>query len=301
MEEEKAMTNDEDILNDDNVYFLPSGQALTISDTYPISASEKSKYAIVIGAIGCGKTTLISSLYQQFLFPNEDNEFFFAGSQTIMAFEERSFFTRTTSYLNEPNTQRTPRGLSNNILHLRLLKKDVNQFINLMFIDMSGEEYDNIIGNIKEAEENLSIIRFAKSIVVLIDGEKLAQIRERAAVIQQTINLIKTIFNSKLITDGAEIILVISKCDLLTTGEINAEELSNDIINKVSMQIPDLSDRLNSVCTAAMPKDESVVKAGYGVKDLLKIIANNSPVTNKIRKTNDVTSQFDLWGIRSGL
>ncbi len=301
MEEEKTITNDEDISHDDNVYFLPSGQALTISDTYTISASEKSKYAIVIGAIGCGKTTLISSLYQQFLFPDKDNGFLFAGSQTIMAFEERSFFTRTTSYLNEPDTQRTPRGLSNNILHLRLLKKDVNQFINLMLIDISGEEYDNIIGNIKEAEENLSIIRFAKSIVVLIDGEKLAQIRERAATIQQTINLIKTIFNSKLITDGAEIILVISKYDLLAIEGINAEELSNDILNKVSMQIPDLSDRLNSLYTAAMPKDESVVKAGYGVKELLKIIANNSPVTNKIGKTYDVTSQFDLWGIRSGL
>lgn len=301
MEEENSIIETEDVLLGDSVYFLPSGQALTLSDTYSISASERSRYVIVMGAVGCGKTTLISSLYQQFLFPNDNNEFFFAGSQTIKSFEERSFFTRTTSYLSEPNTQRTSQGLNNNILHLRLLKREANQFINLMLIDISGEEYDNIIGDTKVAEENLSIIKFAKSIVVLIDGEKLAQIRERAAAIQRSINLIKTIYDSKLITDGAEIILAISKYDLLLKCDINSEDLFNDIVNKVSRQVPGISERLISICTAAMPNDQTVINAGFGVDNLLKQMLNNSSITNNINETYKVTSQFDLWGQRSGI
>ena len=59
MEEENSIIETEDVLLGDSVYFLPSGQALTLSDTYSISASERSRYVIVMGAVGCGKTTLI--------------------------------------------------------------------------------------------------------------------------------------------------------------------------------------------------------------------------------------------------
>ena len=287
-------------LSEDSTYILPSGQALTISETYSIAASEKSIFTIAIGATGCGKTTLISSLYQLFLFPNKSSHFYFAGSQSIMAFEERAFFTRTASYLNNPTTPRTPRGINDNILHLRLLNKGTNNIINLLLIDMSGEEYENIIGNIEAAEKNLSIVKFAKSITVLLDGEKLIQLRERNATIQQAINLLKTIFDSGLICNEAKIIFVMSKYDLvLGTPELNAEVLSNDIIDKASKQIPDLANRFKLFQVAAMPQNESLCNSGFGVENLLEQLMENQFIPETHIDMTDTDSQFDLWGIRS--
>lgn len=284
---------------DDNVIVLPSGEALSMSEIYPISATENSKFVVMIGATGSGKTTLISFLYQIFLSPSRIKGYYFAGSKTLSAFEERSFYSRTVSYEATPDTIRTPRGLSNNILHIRILKKETSEITNLLLADISGEDYESVIGNTYAAKESFPIVSYAKSVVVLLDGNKLIKPRDRIDTIQQTIHLLKTFADSKLIRDDADIFLVISKFDLIKSR--NDKELLtriNEITDKISEQVPNICNKLKLIKTAAMPNDENVVDIGYGVEDLLSCLLNRNILLKECTPIINMDSQFDLWKIR---
>ena len=55
-----ASENDDD---DFQMVSLPMNEELMPEDTYPITASEESKFFVIIGGTGSGKTTLITSMY----------------------------------------------------------------------------------------------------------------------------------------------------------------------------------------------------------------------------------------------
>ncbi len=115
IENEVEAVNDlSEVQGDDvklDVYQLPAGSALAMEDTYSITSSEESKFIVLVGPSACGKTTLVTSLYQ--LFQKEPlGGFYFAGSQTLQGFEQRAFFTRTSSKLSNPQTLKTRRGIS---------------------------------------------------------------------------------------------------------------------------------------------------------------------------------------------
>ncbi|MFR8599056.1 MAG: TRAFAC clade GTPase domain-containing protein [Clostridioides difficile] len=59
---------------------------------------------IFIGPAGSGKTTIETSLYQLFQ-KSSVGGYYFAGSNTIQAYESRSFYTRIRSKEIVPSTQ----------------------------------------------------------------------------------------------------------------------------------------------------------------------------------------------------
>jgi len=152
---------------------LPTGRELTAEDTYPLTATEKSRFFVIIGATGSGKTTLVTAIYHTFLKGNSKERYLFAGSKTLAAFESRSYYVRTASMRTNVEMRRTPRGSIDSILHLRLKECRTGSINNLLFSDFSGEDYSAVSANVVAAKEDFQIVKAARQIVVLLDGEKM--------------------------------------------------------------------------------------------------------------------------------
>ena len=127
---------------------LPHGHALTVAETYPITASEDSKTIILIGPFNSGKTTIETTIYQ--LFPREPFAgLYFAGSQSLFGYEERAFYTRLESKKETATTPRTSRFTDEIFLHLKLYDSTRKIKTNYLFGDISGEEIYSHLGNVE--------------------------------------------------------------------------------------------------------------------------------------------------------
>lgn len=104
---------------------LPHGLALTVAETYPITASEVSKRIILIGPFDSGKTTIETTIYQ--LFQRKPFAgLYFAGSQSLFGYEERSFYTQLESKKVKATTPRTSRFANDIFLHLKLYDNELD-------------------------------------------------------------------------------------------------------------------------------------------------------------------------------
>lgn len=285
---------------EDSVQELNTGEVLEYEDIYLIAATEESYSIALLGGIGSGKTTLITSLYQMFLVPDKERRIVFGGSKTLQAFEERAFYTRTKGRSSNPLTPRTQLGSLKDLLHLRVYLTDSNEHINLFLTDSSGEEFQSISGNTEIASRDFPIIRLAKHISIVLDGEKLAAIRQRYAEIQRGIQLLKTFIDADSLRRDASISIIVTKYDLFKCKTISSQdELSSQIKSEFLEQIPEIEGRLTLFVTAAMPNEEGFVDQGYGLRDLLTHYVmswrEDGRDINRESKMWNTNSQFDLW------
>lgn len=277
---------------------LPLGLELACSETYNISSCEDSTFIILAGSIGCGKTTLIVSIYNQMFQNKMGKRYFFAGSKTLQAFEERAYYTRTMSNQSQPNMQRTISGTLDSILHLRLLDQKNDTYKNLLLADFSGEDFDNVASNIEVAKEDFKIVKSSKILVLLLDGEKICN-NYRHKEVQKCIHLLRTFSDANILNKKVKILAIVSKYDLILK-ENNEEifEFVNDIQNKISEQIPQLKSKIEFLKIAAMPVSENDINVGFGVEELVDLLLAKDE--NKIVAFETITprSQFNLYSRR---
>lgn len=279
---------------------LPSGEVLAYEDLYSIAAAEKSVTVALLGEAGSGKTTLITSLYQMFLQGTLEGKVSFSGSHTIQAFEKRAFFSRITSQGNEPVTPRTQLGSLNDLLHLRTYSSEAGEYLNLLFTDSSGEEIQSLTGDIEAASNEFPILREAKHVCIVLDGDKLAKPRRKNAEIQGGIQLLKTFINGKAIRNNAIISIVITKYDLLKRVDaFDEKSIANQILDKFLDQIPTLKSIPEVFYTAAMPSKAEGAEQGYGLNRLMLYFIEKPPVADpdntRSSSIPNTCSQFDLW------
>src|SRR5262249_20706847 len=121
---------------------------------------------VLVGDAESGKSTLLSSIYISFLH-GPFGGLRFAGSRTLFAFEDRSFFALAKSGLHEPDTRRTSYGERQTFLHIGCSSAD--EVTHLLVGDMSGEYFDRAVDNTEELTK-LEFMRRADHVTVLIDG-----------------------------------------------------------------------------------------------------------------------------------
>ena len=278
----------------DSEFLLHIGEPLAFSDLYPIAAAEKSCYVVLMGGVACGKTTLIGSLYQM-LLKEELAEYMFAGSQTLMGFEKRCALTRLVSGRTTPHTERTDSDTIEPLhLHLRLFNRKNQQRINLFMLDISGEDFENVLGMPVEAKHEFYYVRAAKTIVLMIDGAKLCTTRYMAEI-HRTVSLLQTFREGGLISNRAKILLVISKFDLVNG---KSERKSSLVLRKFQEQFSDWKDRFCLVETAAMPEPGSNIQVYHGLNCLYREMLSES-VASVLDNYFSTESKFELWGRRS--
>ena len=282
--------------HDDDSIILPSGDALTYDEAYQISATTPTTFIVLAGDSQCGKTTLITTLYQQFL-QAIPSRYYFAGSQTLQAFEKRAYLSRSTSEALTPDMQRTVWNLEE-LLHLRVWDSSSHLYSNLLLTDFSGEEFKSILGNPQLAREDFRVVSAANFFIILLDGENLSL--SRARELEKASNFIQTFYDAGLFKANTKIIVALSKFDLLVQSykaDQNFRDFINGIPAYISKLIPSISANLIFIKLAAMPPRSNIIPVGYGLDDLLSFLLTPGEIHPRKRTSSppQTFSEFDLF------
>lgn len=247
---------------------LPSGRALSLQETYDVMASENTSVIVLVGPSECGKTTIESTIYQLFQREKLTNHLF-AGSKTIQGYEDRSFYTRINSKQEVATTPRTSRGVQEIFLHLRLLNENKEQRANYLFADLSGEEIQAHIANVGSLTKQMPFLKFADSLTVILDGERLANKHRRNGVIEEASTMIRTIFDAGLYSMSTKVQLVISKYDIIkASDDPNINRFIEERIKELQSLIARYIKNVTVHEVAAMPHNSSFA-VGFGLESLL--------------------------------
>lgn len=291
-------SSSEDATGTEAVLPLALGRALTLSDLYPITAQEFSRFFAIVGDTSSGKTTLITSIYHLFLDGKAPAPFLFAGSETLWDLEERAFYLRAASYRSDASMERTQRGIEENVLHLRLKNQDTKRIQNLLFSDLQGEDFDAVTADVDGMKESFSsFFSAARHIVVLLDGSKLLNSSSRLSTIQRATHFLRTLRDAKLLDKRSQVLLTISKYDLvLAQDDPGLIEKIDRIPSKIISQLPCLENRLGFFCLAAMPDVVTEeVPVGYNVSTLLNALLETPQLPTAQREMPPMHSQCNLW------
>lgn len=270
---------------------LPHGLALTVAETYPITASEVSKTIILIGPFDSGKTTIETTIYQ--LFQRKPFAgLYFAGSQSLFGYEERAFYTRLESKKEIATTPRTSRSANEIFLHLKLYDNTTKTKTNFLFGDISGEEIYSYLGNIETISEKMPYLKSVDSYVFILDGKQLADKNKRNGAIDQAYNMARTIFDAKLYSSSTRVQIVISKYDILKTND--GANLETTIDKRLQCIVDLLKKYVNEVTVhrvAAMPEPGDL-EVGYGLEELLSTW-NKPRIDKQAAESYVIDSQLD--------
>lgn len=264
---------DEEFSSED--YILSSGQALNENELYQLTARTKTHIIYVLGPVGSGKTTFESMIYAFFL-KNIDKNLLFAGSETLVGFEERLNCLRTKSGNSNAQMERTNKNERRCFLHLNLLDLSLDCYHNIVFSDMSGETFENCNSNRSNMEQDLSYLDMAQNVVLFMDGEALLDNSERQGSVMKIKSFLKTFKSSKFYNKKTNIDIIISKNDIIYE---KTRQERNDFIDHIEGQFDAFAEdfsinfyRIEAINGTSIKDDEKSTK----LIDLLKCWISNS-------------------------
>ena len=128
------------------------GAALRLDESYQVANALRPQFVLLMGDRDVGKTTLLAELHHSYLQAPFAG-YLFAGSRTLIGFEERCFLSRFQSGLENEDTERT-KSRDIRLLHLSLAPEAMPlRRTDLLFGDVSGERYRDIKTSVEEARE----------------------------------------------------------------------------------------------------------------------------------------------------
>lgn len=281
-------------------YMLSLGQALNEKELYRLSSRLPTRIIYVLGPVGSGKTTFESMLYAFFL-KNIDKNILFAGSETLVGFEERLNYLRIKSGNSDAQMERTNKDERRCFLHLNLLDIKLNYRYNLVLSDISGETFDNCNSNRANMEQDLPYLDMAKNIVLFMDGESLLDNSKRQGSVMKIKFFLKTFKSSRFYNGKPNIDIVISKNDVIYD---KTKQDKNDFIDNIENQFRNFEkdflinyfriEAINGSCIKDTEKSIELI-------DLLKYWITNKneeikEISNKVAE--DIHNDFNRFGER---
>ena len=300
---DEVITNNEgkdkqvNVITDKKYINMPLGEALSIQDTYFVTAKERTKLIIVVGPSESGKTTLETSLYQMFL-NGQLNRYYFAGSKTLQGYEERAFFTRISSGRTKPDTPRTSSGIQEQFLHMRIYDVESEAYCNLLFADIAGEDYEDCIANIEEMKKRFPYFKNADFFVVLLDGAQMGNKAKQRSVPENLKQMFRTIVDADLCKKESVLQIVTSKYDLIDREDENSKDTLS-YLSRIEVRLKQYFKQyfttVEFVNIAAMPKVKGKYQCGFGVDTLLNTWCHQNIIPLKIEanKREDFNVEFN--------
>lgn len=213
--DDKVITRKEEGVStqkDEDYVYVYRGEALNEDELFQLSARDDIRRVLIAGPQSSGKTTLIIAMYYLFL-EGCSRTFHFGGSLTLNGFKRRSQKINLASGEAKPTVDRTLRAEQDRNLHLILVDADGKRS-NLVFADISGELFAPTY-----VEEIGALYGNCENVIMTIDGEKLQNPSERRHEIITSIQLLKNMLTSKVLTKRSKLQIIFTKKDLIGAGE----------------------------------------------------------------------------------
>jgi len=246
---------------------LHQGLALKPDGVYPICRSGNTRIVALMGSIGCGKTTLIAGIFQAFLEGSVAG-YSFRRSDTLVAFEEKCFNSRTSSKASVASMPRTSGQVGAEFYHLEVMKDADRSIHRLLLLDLSGEVYEGAM-HIAEDAAKLTLLRNVDLLVQLIDGKQLSSGATREKVYVDAKRLLRRLSEVKSITPQTPLQLVVSKVDQLVGNGTSPEALEGvraSVAARFTKESLMQGFEIREI--AASPDPETTVPMRFGVADL---------------------------------
>lgn len=249
---------------------LYAGEALDRQKTSTLQRRRLSRTVGVIGPHDSGKTSLIASVFDLFQ-EGIVGDYSFAGSSTLIGFEKVCHHARASSRRRRPYTERTIVGADATFFHLDLGHAGDPGMTSLFIADRSGEDYLAAADDISRADEFFELRR-ADTITVLVNGEQLADARQRHEVKAATPHLVGALIEAGAIGVARQrIAIVLTKNDAVLASP-HADRVMSDFDQIVDVVRNGHAGRLTEVerfVIAASPDSKEKIARGDGVDRLL--------------------------------
>lgn len=293
---EELENNGESVIEDANNFTLPSGDALDEEELYLLTAKKSTRIIYVLGPVGSGKTTFESMIYECFL-KNIDDELMFAGSETLLGFEQRLNNLRVVSGNSTAKMERT--NIQERHCFLQLYLKDKQENYSVVFSDISGEIFERCVANKTNMEEDLKNLDLAQNIVLFIDGEALLDKSRRQGAVSQLRIFLQTLKSSDLYSHGCNIDIVISKNDVIYEKN---KGICDSFIDNIHDKFSDLKDDyiFRFYRIEALNGNSISDSTSTSLLQLLKIWLNMDSIKGKRNmsepKIRELQNEFNRYG-----
>lgn len=256
---------------------LPLGEAMTIAECYGIASARRVQVVVIAGAVKSGKTTLIASLFHSFQ-RGPLCDYPFAGSQTLIGFDQRCHDARTVSNRSRQAMERTKRREERALLHLQVRPQaDMSRSIDLLLTDLSGEDFEDAKNSLDECR-SVPLIKRADHFVLLVDGERLSNNDTRQGAKNEAQMLLRCCLEAGQLGSRSLVDVLISKWDILSTSQAadSAIAFSNAMQQSITNQFASRLGRLRFHNIAVRP-DTSEFELGHGLDQVFPCWLEETP------------------------
>jgi hypothetical protein len=196
---------------------LFSGSALGANDAEVITLRSRTHLVVFAGAEGSGKTTILASICER-LNQSQFAGFKFAGSRSILGFEEICHLNRLASGGIQPDTQRTRLTDETKYYHLALRGTTPSAARRHVLLSAMSGELFRMAKDSQEDAERLTFLRRADTIVVLVDGERLASTAQRTSAQADAADILESLLDAGMVNPSSKVAVVFSKLDRITAA-----------------------------------------------------------------------------------
>lgn len=219
---------------DEDVIALPSGQSVGMAEAVAFAVATRRRIIVLAGAPRSGKTSLLSDIFVSFQ-NGPFADFHFAGSETLVGFEEKCWLARAASLRETPETRRSsisePRYLS-----LSLGVKEANEKVHMLLCDISGEVFDKAANSSEECR-SIFDLAWADHFSIVLDGEKLGRVSEREFAYAQTKQFLLRLIDSGVLSKNTGVEIVFTKADLFNLGVDGNKTFNDVIVNELTVEL----------------------------------------------------------------
>ena len=257
---------------------LSTGANLELSEASLLLKSAFAPIVAFVGPVDAGKTSLIAEVYDAFQYGGY-RTLKFAGSRSLVAFEEACHMVRAASNGTTPTVNRTPIQSEPMFYHL-CISVDDKHISEVLLADRSGETYEQVKDAPGSINDFLELKR-ANIINVLVDGDKLCNPIQRARVISQCAQTVQALVLSGALAYCDHINLILTKLDLVD-GHVNSEkahEYFDALPDRIAVQCSGQNPPIYPHKISACPHNDTHPK-GKGVEDLVRRWLQTSPPTD---------------------
>jgi len=247
---------------------LRSGTQLQIGDASDLLGHYHARLVAILGPRDAGKTSLIASVFDLFQEGSVE-EFSFAGSKTLHAFELACHDSRTASRRTVPVQHRTGHG-DVKFYHLDIATKSEPERFTLLLADRAGEDYRTAADDLSQAGPFPEVVR-ADTVTILIDGGRLLDNTTRHNTRNETKLMIRALAEGSFLQRTPHVIFALTKLDLVQTSDLK-DRVFADFDKVVEGARPILTPHVESIDAihiAAAPSNADTAR-GTGVAALIK-------------------------------